>query len=537
MDNPELLSKKQPSDSGMADSLKQTDVAATPLTPEERAGDTEADEGAEALAATVLRKIDWRLMPLMFITYNLNFMDKTILSSASVFGLREDTHLHGQQYAWVSSIFYFGYFFWEYPTTYLIPRLPVAKYLAANTLLWGLVVALTATCHSYGGLMTVRFLLGVTEATITPAFLFITSTWYTRDEIPTRTGYWFAGNATGGLLASFLAFGLGHARNRLAPWKSMYLLLGAATFLWALPLLLLLPDNIATAAFLAPHERRYATHRVVCAGTGRTTHTGWKREQAVECLRDPKTWLLVALSLLTQMPNGGTQNFANLVITASFGFSPLQSTLLVIPASLVATATIAGTGLLAGRFAHLNCLLLVAVVLPAIVGCSLIYARPRTPAGVQLLGYFLLSTGPAAIPLLLSLVGANYKGVTKKMTMTALLFVAYCVGNIAGPQFFRAHDAPHYTRAFRAILVCYSLVVGLALVLRCYLQWVNAKRDKEEGVGERRRGGGEAGLSEEGGQGSRHPHGGSGGLRDEDDNDNDGDDVTDCKTFGFRYRI
>lgn len=42
------------------------------------------------IAKRVLRKIDWRLMPLMFITYNLNFMDKTILSSASVFGLRED---------------------------------------------------------------------------------------------------------------------------------------------------------------------------------------------------------------------------------------------------------------------------------------------------------------------------------------------------------------------------------------------------------------------------------------------------------------
>lgn len=44
-----------------------------------------------ALAKRVLRKIDMRLIPLLFITYGLNFMDKTILSSASVFGLRDDT--------------------------------------------------------------------------------------------------------------------------------------------------------------------------------------------------------------------------------------------------------------------------------------------------------------------------------------------------------------------------------------------------------------------------------------------------------------
>jgi MFS family permease len=91
-------------------------------------------------------------------------------------------------------VFYFGYLGWSYPTTLLIARLPTGKYLAANTLFWGAVVALTAACTNFGGLITVRFLLGVAEATITPAFMFITSSWYTRDEIPTRTGIWFAGN-------------------------------------------------------------------------------------------------------------------------------------------------------------------------------------------------------------------------------------------------------------------------------------------------------------------------------------------------------
>lgn len=46
---------------------------------------------AGIMAKRVLRKIDMRLIPLLFITYGLNFMDKTILSSASVFGLKDDT--------------------------------------------------------------------------------------------------------------------------------------------------------------------------------------------------------------------------------------------------------------------------------------------------------------------------------------------------------------------------------------------------------------------------------------------------------------
>ena len=50
------------------------------------------EQGSDtAMAKRVLRKIDMRLVPLLFFTYMLNFMDKTILSSASVFGLSEDT--------------------------------------------------------------------------------------------------------------------------------------------------------------------------------------------------------------------------------------------------------------------------------------------------------------------------------------------------------------------------------------------------------------------------------------------------------------
>jgi hypothetical protein len=50
-----------------------------------------------AVAKRVLQKIDRRLVPLLFTTYMLNFMDKIILSSASVFGLRDDTVRHANE--------------------------------------------------------------------------------------------------------------------------------------------------------------------------------------------------------------------------------------------------------------------------------------------------------------------------------------------------------------------------------------------------------------------------------------------------------
>lgn len=378
----------------------------------------------------------------------------------------------------MSSIFYFGYLFMEYPATVLVARLPAGKYLAANTLFWGAVVALTAACSSFGGLMTVRFLLGVAEASITPGFMFLTSTWYTRDEMPVRVGIWFAGNSIGGLLSSLLAFGLGHIEDHVHPWRWMYMILGVTTFLWAGPMFCFLPDSISSARFLAPDEKLLAESRVLVAGTGSTENASWKWGQVKECLVDPQAWLITCISLLVQIPNGGTQGFSNIIIQ-SFEFTNLQSALINIPYSLISAAVIAGAGRLAGRFRTLNCLLIVVVILPCVAGAAVIYWRASVPHGVQLFAYFLLSTGPAAMPLAMALVQSNFRGVTKKMTITAMQFIAYCAGNIAGPQLFLQREAPAYTSAFQAIMISYALAMALAVVLRVYLQLVNIRRSSE----------------------------------------------------------
>jgi hypothetical protein len=44
----------------------------------------------EASIKLLVRKIDRRILPILFITFNFNFMDKIIFSNASVYGLTDD---------------------------------------------------------------------------------------------------------------------------------------------------------------------------------------------------------------------------------------------------------------------------------------------------------------------------------------------------------------------------------------------------------------------------------------------------------------
>jgi sugar phosphate permease len=87
-----------------------------------------------AEAKKVLRKIDARVVPILFFIYLLQYLDKNGINYASAFGLEKGTKLKGQNYSWLSSIFYFGYLAGQPPAGYLLQRLPIGKFLGYVTL-------------------------------------------------------------------------------------------------------------------------------------------------------------------------------------------------------------------------------------------------------------------------------------------------------------------------------------------------------------------------------------------------------------------
>lgn len=53
-------------------------------------------------AKRVLRKIDKRILPILFFTYMLQYLDKNSINFASVYGLQKGTGLTGNDYSWLS---------------------------------------------------------------------------------------------------------------------------------------------------------------------------------------------------------------------------------------------------------------------------------------------------------------------------------------------------------------------------------------------------------------------------------------------------
>ncbi|EPE02847.1 allantoate permease [Ophiostoma piceae UAMH 11346] len=154
----------------------------------------------------VLRKIDLRVVTVLFMTYLLQYLDKNSLNFASVYGLSAGTHLKGDNYQWLGSIFYFGYMIAQFPSSYLLQKLPIGKLVSVVTIAWGAIVMTTPGCKSFAGIATNRFFLGLTEATVNPAFVFIMSIWYTTAEQPLRLEAYYCTNGIATMFGGLIGY-------------------------------------------------------------------------------------------------------------------------------------------------------------------------------------------------------------------------------------------------------------------------------------------------------------------------------------------
>ena len=263
----------------------------------------------------LLRKIDFVLMPVMCVCYTLQLLDKLTLNFSSQLGLTQDLSLHGSQYSWTSSIFYFGYLVWTWPTSLLVVRLPLGKYIAGTVLVWGIILMSHGACDSFGGFMAARFFLGAAEAAVAPGFALIVGMFYRREEQPLRQGLWFAGNCIANIIGGLISYGIGHIHSSLATWRVLFLILGGVTVAYSTLLWVILPDSPMRARFLNDREKMIAVHRTLKDASSAMDEDDFQKYQVLEALRDPQAWMLVLYTFSVNICNGGITTVSSSILS------------------------------------------------------------------------------------------------------------------------------------------------------------------------------------------------------------------------------
>lgn len=224
------------------------------------------------------------------ITFGLQYLDKVAMSYSAVYNMREDLGMHGQQYSWATSLFYFGYLVGEFPANVLLQKLPVGRFAAVNLFIWAAIVMLCAAAKKFAGMAALRFLMGLFEAGIPPAWVLITSMFYKGQEQGTRCTAWYTMVGVAAIVGGLLSYGVGHINTAVQQWQFVFLFCGGLGVFWSIIVFLFLPDSPTNAKFLSERERPIAIERVRENRTGiKSTH--FKMHQAMEALQDPQVWI------------------------------------------------------------------------------------------------------------------------------------------------------------------------------------------------------------------------------------------------------
>ncbi|KAF5004130.1 hypothetical protein FDECE_9344 [Fusarium decemcellulare] len=431
-----------------------------PLTPEEE--------------KRVLRKTDWILLPMLFFVATLGAIDKVALGTAALYGLREDNSLVGQQYSWLGSILSLGALAGMFPSTWLIHRLPSAKYLSGCSMGWSACAMLMVACHNFAGLAALRFLMGAFEAIIVPGISLMLAGFYLKEEQPPRNALVFA--AASSVFNGFLSWAVGHIPESapLAIWQYLFLLTGSVSMAWSIVAFIWLPGTPMDAFFLTEREKHHMVNRLAANKTGIVNNV-WKWSQVKEAVIDPKTWLLFFFNIAINIPNGGLVTFGGLIIQG-LGYSGVDASLLTMPTGVMSTISAFAFSLLSAKWKNRRCLVAMMACLVPIVGTAVVYALPRSNLAGQMVGLYLLYTyfGPYVVGI--GLAQANTAGHTKKSVVFAILYIGYAVGNLIGPQTFRANQAPAYVGGTISMIVCYCVCIALMAAYWAIAVWQNKSR-------------------------------------------------------------
>ncbi|KAF5008149.1 hypothetical protein FDECE_5543 [Fusarium decemcellulare] len=445
-------------------------------------------------ARKVLWKIDLIVLPIVAGTVILSAVDKIVISNAIIMGMEDDLNLVGNEYSWAGSIFYIGFLVFEYPQAILIQRLPVAKLLAACVLSWAVLLFCSAATQNFAGLAAVRFIFGCAEAGAFPTASIPTVMWYSNREQPVRVAIWYDQLAS--IFSGIVSYGVSQTHTHLAQWRLLFIVLGGFTVIWSAVVLAFLPDSPVSAWWLSPRERYVAVRRVQKNNTGiEDKRVKWY--QIKELLADPKTYLLALFACAQNIPNGGLGTFSSIIVSG-LGYSVPITTLLGIPTGVVGTAWQLILAALCAKLKNMRCTVIAVANIIPMICAILMWQLPQDNKHGRLAAYYVfytywgvsnallfpaMLTGFSSQPYVMStsVPMANVSGHTKKVTMNAIFFFSYCLGNIIGPQVFRKSDAPNYTKGYTGLLIC--LVVSAASIsmygMLCKSE--NAQRDRAYG--------------------------------------------------------
>lgn len=288
-------------------------------------------------------KAYWRLIPLLFVSYMIAYVDRNNVAIAKLTMTRDLPGFDNAVIGFGAGVFFVGYFLLEIPGTLLVEKWSARKWICRIMISWGIVAALTAFVGTHLGISTklvawmnscfgwklwvtefqfyaIRFLLGLAEAGFYPGVIVFLTHWFPIRDRARALAYFFVATPVAQMISPkisnvMLKFGTDEVINGvtvhhaaplgLAGWQWIYIFWGIPAIVLGVLVLLLLPDKPRDAKWLTPEERDALEKNLAAEKQA----GGIRHMTVLEALRHPKVLLLAAAYFFVVTANYGVEIF------------------------------------------------------------------------------------------------------------------------------------------------------------------------------------------------------------------------------------
>lgn len=271
----------------------------------------------------VLKRVTFRLIPLLFCCYVIAYIDRINVGFAKlqlqgVLGV--DPGVFGSVYGLGAGLFFIGYFLFEVPSNLILQRVGARMWIARIMIAWGFVSMAFMFMKGVASFYVLRFLLGAAEAGFFPGVILYITYWYPPAERARMIALFATGAIAAGVVGSPISGALlgMDGIEGLAGWQWLFFLEGLPAVLLGFVVLFALPNGPQDAQWLSAREKKWLTDRLARAAS----HSdACQRHSLRDCFTSPVVWLLCLIYFLRNVGTYGYEMWLPTMVKGMTGKS------------------------------------------------------------------------------------------------------------------------------------------------------------------------------------------------------------------------
>lgn len=242
------------------------------------------------------RKVMWRIIPILVISYVLAFIDRGNVGFAKL-QFMGDLRFSEAVFGLGGGLFYLGYSVFEIPSNLWLARVGARLTLLRIMVLWGLCSAALAFMTQPSHYYVLRFLLGAAEAGFFPGVLFYITTWVPASRRGQFTAFFMSAIALSGIVSGPLSGMILHMTDGLLGlrgWQWLFVAEGLPAAIMGVVAYFTLPDRPESATWLSSRQLEIITAELQAE---QSSKAGKSHGDFLAALRDRRLYVLVGMSI------------------------------------------------------------------------------------------------------------------------------------------------------------------------------------------------------------------------------------------------